>query len=162
MKKIFIFFAAALLLSACSNNSNEIKSLQTKVDSLQTKLNNTYSAGFGEMMTNIQIHHAKLWFAGKNENWDLANYEIAEIKETFADIEQFQKSRPESEMVPMIEPAIDSVTQAVAGKSPKMFASSFKLLTSTCNDCHLATDHSYNVITIPQTPPFTNQNFKGE
>jgi hypothetical protein len=31
-----------------------------------------YEPGLGEFMTATQLRHAKLWFAGKNSNWDLA------------------------------------------------------------------------------------------
>ena len=34
--------------------------------------------GFEEFMSNIQAHHAKLWFAGQNHNWKLADFEIHE------------------------------------------------------------------------------------
>ena len=39
-----------------------------------------YNPGLGEFMTATQLRHAKLWFAGKDSNWDLAAYEIDEIK----------------------------------------------------------------------------------
>ena len=148
-----------IIVVSCSNNNEQVQALQSRVDSLQNRLNQTYSAGFGEMMTNIQIHHDKLWFAGKNQNWDLANYEINELKETFDDIQKYQKARSESAMVPMITPAIDSVSTTISKKNLLEFENSFKYLTNTCNDCHLATGHEYNVIVIPQTPPFTNQQF---
>ena len=32
-------------------------------------------------MTAIQLRHAKLWFAGKSNNSDLAAYKVDEIKE---------------------------------------------------------------------------------
>ena len=44
-----------------------------------------YNPGLGEFMTATQLRHAKLWFAGKDNNWDLAAYEIDEIKEGFED-----------------------------------------------------------------------------
>jgi hypothetical protein len=64
-------------------------------------------------MSGIQVHHAKLWFAGDARNWKLAE-----------------------------------------------FKSAFILLTNTCNNCHRATKHEFNVIRVPQTPPFTNQVFE--
>ncbi len=39
-----------------------------------------YQPGMGELMTTIQLHHAKLWFAGKNANWALAAYDESLIK----------------------------------------------------------------------------------
>ena len=71
-----------LFLISCSNNSDKINELQNRVDSLQSMIDGSYKPGFGEFMTNIQIHHAKLWFAGTNKNWELAQFEIQEIKES--------------------------------------------------------------------------------
>jgi hypothetical protein len=33
-------------------------------------------------MTTIQLHIGKLWFAAQASNWDLAEYELDELKET--------------------------------------------------------------------------------
>jgi len=40
------------------------------------------AAGLGEFMTTMQLHIGKLWFAGKADNWDLARYELDELRET--------------------------------------------------------------------------------
>ena len=45
-----------------------------------------YAPGLGEFMTATQLRHAKLWFAGKMNNWDLAAYEIDEIAEGLEDL----------------------------------------------------------------------------
>jgi hypothetical protein len=127
---------------------------------LQQKLENTYKPGLGEFMSGIQVHHAKLWFAGQERNWKLAGFEIGEIKETLEDIKQYNTDRPELKSLPMIEPALDSITNAIQQKNPELFRSSFVLLTNTCNNCHRATKHEFNVIKIPDNPPFSNQDFK--
>src|SRR5947209_12244569 len=44
-----------------------------------------YQPGLGEFMTATQLRHAKLWFAGKQNSWELAAYEIDEIKEGLED-----------------------------------------------------------------------------
>jgi hypothetical protein len=60
----------------------------------------------------------------------------------------------------MIDPAIDSVNHAIEQKDAIRFKSSFIFLTNTCNKCHLATDFEFNVVKIPETSPFSNQDFK--
>src|ERR1041385_8814533 len=45
----------------------------------------SYTPGLGEIMSLQQMRHAKLWFAGQNGNWLLADYEIKELKEGFDD-----------------------------------------------------------------------------
>ena len=74
---------------ACSQTGSNNTQLQNRVDSLEQKLAHTYKPGFGEFMSGIQIHHAKLWFAGQNQNWPLADFEIHEIEEALEDIQKF-------------------------------------------------------------------------
>src|SRR5690606_30885844 len=128
--------------------------LQDRIDSLEQ---DAYVPGFGEFMNTIQLHHAKLWFAGNNENWALAKYEIDEMKETFDDLEKYVTDRPEVKQIPMISPALDSMEQAIASQKQGRFQSAYLLLTNTCNNCHRATDHAFNVITMPSAPPVTDQ-----
>ena len=159
---LLMLLFSVITLSSCTNSDNKTKLLEARVDSLQKKLNNSYVPGFGEIMSGVQVHHAKLWFAGKNQNWALSKYEIDEIKESLENIQKFEIEREESKLVPMIFPALDSVSSAITNKNVNRFDKAFRTLTSICNACHLAAKHEFNVITIPQTPPFTNQQFKKE
>src|SRR5689334_12370793 len=119
-----------------------------------------YKPGLGEFMTNVQIHHAKLWFAGINENWELADFEIHEINELMEDIRNFNADRPEVNSINTIQAPIDSVSAAIQQKTPGSFKTAYTLLTNACNDCHRNTQHGFNVVKIPDQPPFSNQEFK--
>jgi len=155
-----ILFCLLFMLASCGQNENNTQQLLSRIDSLQNRLKATYKPGLGEFMSGIQVHHAKLWFAGEAQNWELADFEISEIKEALDNIRTYNKDRPEIKSLPMIEPAIDSMDYAIKQKNPQLFKSSFVLLTNTCNNCHHAVNHAFNVIKIPDTPPFTNQVFK--
>jgi len=154
----FILFTVGLF--SCNRPTDNTKVLQNHIDSLESKLTDTYIPGFGEFMSNIQVHHAKLWFAGQNENWKLADFEIHEIKETLEAIQKYQTERTESQKIGMLNPALDSINNSIQQKSVSLFKSSFTLLTNTCNNCHRATDFEFNVVKIPETQPFSNQDFK--
>jgi hypothetical protein len=148
-----------VLFTACSNQANNA-ALQAQVDSLNTRLSHTYKPGLGEFMMGIQMHHAKIWFAGKNQNWTLADFEVGEIRETLEDVKQYCTDRPEIKLLPVFYPALDSISNAIKAKDFKQFETGFVLLTNSCNSCHQNTHHEFNVIKIPETPPFTNQEFK--
>lgn len=111
-------------------------------------------------MSNIQVHHNKLWFAGQNENWELADFEINEINENLYDIKKYCKDRPETNSIGMIEKPLQDIMNAIQKKNRSEFTNNYTTLTNSCNSCHQATQHEYNVITIPSTPPFSNQSFK--
>jgi len=161
MKKIISLLLIAGLV-ACNNPSINEKKLQSRLDSLEIKLNNTYKPGLGEFMSSIQVHHAKLWFAGQNKNWDLADFEIKEIKEALDNINKYCTDRPEVKALGMINLSIDSTSNAIKHKDPVEFKNSFTALTNTCYNCHQETNHGFNVLKIPDNPPFSNQDFKSE
>jgi hypothetical protein len=157
--KVALFIIITCSLYACNESSRS--SLQSrKIDSLESQLASTYKPGFGEFMLAIQAHHSKLWFAGKNNNWKLADFEVHEIMELIEDIQKFQSERPEAEKIVMIQPAIDSVNKAIVQKDRHLFISSFILLTNTCNNCHHAVNFEFNVVKVPDTSPFSNQDFR--
>lgn len=158
--KTNIFFLSLLLLQSCSNINSENASLSKRVDSLEKKLATTYKPGFGEFMSGIQVHHEKLWFAGTNENWDLADFEIHEIVESLDDIKMYQSERPETKSLAMLNPALDSMNLAIKNKNEEEFKRGFVFLTNACNNCHKEVNYSFNEIRIPTTPPFSNQTFQ--
>ena len=160
--KNFMLFMFAFMLLACNQSASNYQSLQKKIDSLQSKIDRSYKPGLGEFMSQIQIHHAKLWFAGKYGNWELANFEVGEIQEALDNIPKYCADRPEIKSINMIVPAMDSLSEAIKEKNENKFSDGFTLLTATCNDCHKATDHGFNVIKIPDVPPVTNQVFKSK
>ncbi|BBE19135.1 hypothetical protein AQPE_3309 [Aquipluma nitroreducens] len=144
----------------CGQQKNNSQNLQNRIDSLELKLAESYKPGFGEFMSGIQAHHSKLWFAGQNQNWKLADFEIHEIMEAIEDIQKYETDRKESQLIKMINPAIDSINQAIKKEDPTLFKTNFTYLTNTCNACHRAANFEFNVVKIPDSLPFSNQDFK--
>lgn len=129
-------------------------------DAQQQEGTDGYRPGFGEFMSTVQVHHEKLWFAGTNANWPLADFEVHEIEETLADLKQYQPDRKESALLGMMDHAMDSLDAAIEKQDTAMFRAGYTLLTNTCNSCHVATEHGFIVIKVPDTPPFSNQVFQ--
>jgi hypothetical protein len=122
-----------------------------------------YAPGLGEFMTATQLRHAKLWFAGKANNWDLAAYEIDEIAEGF---EEAEKQFPTHDGIPVadmikanIDPAVDELRKVVGAKSGTKFAVAFDKLTSACNTCHAGANKQFIRIQRPISSPLSNQKF---
>jgi len=157
--KTTILFIAVLELFSCNRHTGQEVILQRQIDSLQIRLSTTYKPGFGEFMSSIQAHHAKLWFAGKARNWKLADFEIHEIMEAIDDIENYETERDESQEIGMIKPALERVNQAIEQKDPELFEANYRSLTNTCNECHRATNFEFNRVKIPEEQNFSNQDF---
>ncbi len=150
-----------LFLFGCSQpDQGTGKLLQAKIDSLQKLIDSAYKPGLGEFMSSIQLHHEKLWFAGKNENWKLADFEINEIREDLTDINSYCRDRPETHFLPMITPPLDSVTLAIQQENSASFKKHYIILTNTCNSCHQVTKHEFNVLKVPETSSFPDQEFE--
>lgn len=158
--KTYSIICAVCIIASCNQPGNSSAALQSKIDSLEKKLASTYKPGFGEFMSSVQVHHAKLWFAGKEQNWELADFEMHEIAEAIDAIKEYQTEREESKKVDMLKPALDAVNDAIQKKEPSLFTSSYLLLTNTCNNCHKAVNFSFNIVKVPETPPYSNQAFK--
>lgn len=151
--KQFILIVLTTTLFACNNHRAD------KEQELQQKLNSSYNPGFGDFMNSIQVHHAKLWFAGINQNWELADFEIHEIEEGLNDIKEYHADRSETRSIDMIDKPLANVSNAIQKKNESDFKSNYTILTNTCNSCHQATQHGFIQITVPETPPFSNQIF---
>ena len=124
-----------------------------------------YAPGLGEIMTLQQMRHTKLWLAGEAGNWDLAAYELKELGEGFDDVVKFHPTHADSPVAPkdavpriMTEPLAE-VRDAVNKKDTKGFEQAYDALTKGCNDCHQATNFSFNVVQRPATNPYPNQAF---
>lgn len=159
MKNLLIFTAFIMLVS-CGQQNADTQKLQAQIDNLQIKLNDAYKPGLGEFMTGIQLHHAKLWFAGINNNWKMADFEMHEIGEALDDIKKYCTDRPEVKSIGVINPAISTINQAIKQKDIQLFKKGFVDLTDNCNNCHKSNQHEFNEIIIPTASPVVNQDFK--
>jgi hypothetical protein len=157
---LFLFFSAAVVFVSCQHSSGKKKDLSARIDSLKDKINTAYVPGVGEIMNGIiQPHHYKLWLAGKQKNWALAEYERHMLSGGFKRIQIYHNTDPVTNDVPMIFPEMDSLEADIKQKDTKAFKNHFILLTNACNTCHQATKYEFNVITVPTTAGFGNQKF---
>jgi hypothetical protein len=119
--------------------------------------------GLGEIMTLTQMRHLKLWFAGREKNWELAAYELDELQEGFDDAIKYFPTKddiPIAQMVKDITPGpMGEVKSAVETKDAGKFAKAFDKLTAACNSCHQGAKHAFIVIQRPSSSPYSNQSF---
>lgn len=165
MIKTLFISGMLLLFVACNDNAtiNQLKAkteiLQAENDSLKQQVE-AIKPGLGELMLTVQVHHNKLWFAGKESNWPLAQFEYDEIMEILKQAQAIETDRKEIKLFPtMIYPQLDSLQKAIASKDNRRFNESFTILTTACNNCHKEVNFSFNKIKIPEQPPYSNQDF---
>ncbi|WP_339035399.1 c-type cytochrome [Bradyrhizobium symbiodeficiens] len=114
------------------------------------------SATLSDLMNRLQLQHAKLWFAGKLSNWDLANYEIQQIE---ANLEATGKLLADSARADRAKQQLQTVRQALQSKDLPAFVTSYAAMTNECNVCHRSSGYAAITIQIPLTLPVPNQLF---
>jgi hypothetical protein len=120
---------------------------------------------FGSFMILTQIRHLKLWIAGQAQNWDLADYEVGELMETFEDAPKIFPKYRGIEVGPMLEKVLDpplkAVELAVRSHSMTNFVAAYDQLTAGCNNCHQAAKRAFIVVQRPAAGAqlFPNQLF---
>jgi hypothetical protein len=124
-----------------------------------------YVPGLGEIMTAVQMRHAKLGVAGAAGNWPLASYELDELDEGLDDAVTFHPTHKDMkqslmDLVPtFMKGPIADLRAAVEAKDTGTFNAAFDALTTGCNGCHQASNFGFNVVIRPTAPPVPNQEF---
>lgn len=112
-------------------------------------------------MNRLQLYTNKLWFASKNQNWELAAFYLEETEETMQEVTELNivedGIRINEQMKTWGIPAIEPLEKAIESKELKSFELEYTNLISNCNGCHTATKHSFIKIKTPDAPAFTNQ-----
>ena len=117
-----------------------------------------------DVMTKLQRHANKLYFAGTLQNWKLADFYIEEIEETVKAISK--KDIMEGPinisglMDGLILPEIEELERVVSQQDVPGFAKHYQALVDSCNACHTAANRPYLVIDQPRTPAFDNQHYE--
>jgi hypothetical protein len=144
-------------------NGSALTTLQNSVKLAQADARTAkeLAPGLGEFMTTIQLHAGKLWFAAQAANWELAKYELDELKETM----EAAKGLNEEKNGVKISNVLDSVLQTqvanlektMESKSQSAFKKSYDETLSACNGCHTEAGYRFIHIVRPTAPPVTTQ-----
>jgi hypothetical protein len=147
-------------------NERALAALQDSLKGVQADLATAkeLAPGLGEYMTTIQLHAGKLWFAAKAVNWELAEYELDELKET---MEAAKALNAEKNGV-KISSVLDSVLQtqiarlgeSIRRKNQADFQKSYDETLSACNGCHDSAGYQFIHIVRPAMAPVTNQTWE--
>jgi hypothetical protein len=143
-----------------ADSTAEIAALKKEIAELKKS---AYHPELGEQMLGIQIRHARLWFAGEAQNWNLAAFELQELKEAFdAVVEQnpehaiFQPQRLADILPAMTKGPITALRDSIDHSSKTEFEKAFDALSAGCTGCHHVAGNDFLVIQRPKTPLLDN------
>lgn len=113
-------------------------------------------------MSFIQRYSTKLYFAGIEENWGLADiyaHELEELSEVIREGNLKDDGVDISNlMATMLPPQLEKVGEAIDKQNLTLFKANYENMIQTCNKCHQASEYGLVKITIPEQNPF-NQDF---
>jgi len=120
--------------------------------------------GLGEYMSTIQLHAGKMWFAAKASNWELASYEVDELKETMEAAEKLDEEKNGVKISPLLDSLLKTQVAgleeaAKSGSAPK-FQKSYDETLAACNGCHAEAGFKFIHIVRPTAPPVSNQRWE--
>jgi hypothetical protein len=122
--------------------------------------------GLGEYMTTIQLHAGKLWFATKATNWELAGYELDEMKETMEAAENLGDEKNGVKISPVLDSVLKTqvaaLEETVKAKNAAKFQKAYDETLATCNGCHADAGYKFIHVVRPAAPPVTNQRWEPE
>ncbi len=117
-----------------------------------------YVPRLGDIMNMAQARHIKLWFAGKSANWELAGYELLQIKASLVEAASLYQGIPVTNVTTMERP-VEALADAIAAKDVHRFTRAYGTLTVACNACHQSIGRSFVVLRTPDASPFSDQQF---
>lgn len=172
MKPLILYLLLAFLFLFSIYQFREIKVLKTQTNHLRIEMKQlmlekaTDYYELADAMTNLQRHANKLWFAGKNKNWELANFYAHEIEEAMEEIEKREVMEEDiniSKLIPLMGyPAVKKVEESIKQEDIEAFNLEYANLITNCNSCHKAAKYSMIQIKIPDQPVFDNQIYSVE
>jgi hypothetical protein len=164
---VILFFRVLSLESRVRNlgepNGGGLAALQDSMKRMQAELSTTkeLASGLGEFMTTIQLHAGKLWFAAKAANWDLAEYELDELKETMEAAKGLNAEKGGVKISDVLDAILQTqvahLAESIKRKRSTEFQKSYDETLSACNGCHTESGYKFIRIVRPSAPPVTNQ-----
>ena len=152
----------AVALAACAGASLTALADEQKPAAAQP----AYTPRLNDIMILTQLGHFKLWYAGAVQNWQLAGYELEQIRASTHLARTLYPNNPNSNMDTM-NPAAEDLDKAIKAKDGAKFTSAFGTLTAACNNCHEAVGFGFIKIRVPrlspiETSPFSDESFGGK
>ncbi len=155
MKRNSIIISAtiimAIVIAACQTQTDQgIESrwagetVQGAIQSIENQI-----GGFDQTMIETNYRYNELYWAGQDENWGFAEYQLDEM---LGSLEKGFVRRPERQAssAQFVDQAAPRLMQAIESGDKEAFVESFRRFASSCNTCHTMEDVAFIQVTIPE------------
>jgi iron uptake system EfeUOB component EfeO/EfeM len=177
-KLALILGLSTVLFVGCSSatssnntaNSTAVSDLSKKVDDVQKFVDvqkKSVNPGLGTIMIEYSQRFSKAWYAAQAQNWDLAKYQIVEMREIQ---ETGEVDRPNfANSLKAFEAGfLDPLEKAADNKNMNDFSAAYDKAILGCNSCHAGqknaefSNFKFIKIQKPKNPPVDYMDFEGQ
>jgi len=114
-----------------------------------------FTPGLDDLMTLlVQPRHIRLFAAGTAENWELAAFELNELRSAFDRVSNtiplYQGADVREGVDSMMARSLQETSDAIHTADVSRFTRAYENLTQACNGCHAYLEHPFLKIRVPQ------------
>ncbi|UTW64979.1 hypothetical protein KFE94_09825 [bacterium SCSIO 12643] len=143
-----------LFLGACSKSTPKsvdgkwIKgSEQDKIESIERQFR-----GFDLAMVETGYRYKELFWAGQDQNWEYAQYQVEKIEKTIKNgLERRPKRAKSAEF--FLAQILPEMKKSIELQDSTIFNKNFEVLTRNCNACHAMENVAYFTVKQPLDRP---------
>jgi hypothetical protein len=112
----------------------------------------------------VQPRHIRLYYAGQAKNWQLAAFQVNELRGALArigrTIPNYRNINVDTAVAAIFADKLAAVSAAIKAADVAQFMAAYSEMTAACNDCHKGMEHPFLVIKIPEGGYFPDQEFR--
>lgn len=116
---------------------------QEKIETIEKQFR-----GFDNAMVETGYRYQELYWAGQDENWEYAHYQLEKIKITIENGLERRPKRAKSASY-FLNNVLPEMTKSLEKKDTVIFKKNFQTLTINCNSCHAMEKVPYFNVQIP-------------
>lgn len=134
--KYFALLTIILLLSACNQKQETAQGKWIKgTEHEKIKIIENQFRGFDMAMVETGYRYQELYWAGQDENWEYADYQLEKIQKAVENGLERRPKRAQSAQH-FLTVTLPQMKEALKKRDPVIFNENFQILTSSCVSCH--------------------------
>lgn len=148
MIKIVILLFGFLFLGCNQNTKTAQGEWIRGTENEQIKTIEKQFRGFDNAMVEVGYRYQELYWAGHDENWEYAEYQLSKIQLAIENgLERRPKRAKSAEY--FLENVLPEMKKALESKDATTFNKGFQNLTISCNNCHTMEKVSFFKVQVP-------------
>ncbi len=155
MKRYVVFlFAglmAAIMIGACQTEADQKIETRWAGETLEEIIGSIESqiGGFSATMVEVNYRYNELYWAGKDENWGYADYQLDKLLSSMENgfIRRPDREASASQFMNQVSPALQ---ETIENTDKDAFVEQFNRFASSCNTCHDMEAVNFIQVIIPE------------